>query len=88
MTDFRYYLPIQLRYGDLDPQWHVNNARFLTFLEHSRLSYLRQLGLFEGSNFLEFPLIVADVHIAFLAPIEYHEKICVGMKVRRWAIKA
>lgn len=88
MTEFRYYLPIQLRYGDLDPQWHVNNARFLTFMEHTRLSYLLHLGLFEGSNFLEFPLIVADVHIAFLAPIEYHEKIRVGMKVSRLGNKS
>lgn len=88
MSEFRYYLPIQLRYGDLDPQWHVNNARFLTFMEHTRLSYLLHLGLFEGHNFLEFPLIVADVHIGFLAPIGYDEKIRVGMRISRLGNKS
>ena len=83
MSEFRYYLPIQLRYGDLDAQWHINNARFLTYMEHTRFSYLLHLGLFEGHNFLEFPLIVADVHIAFLAPIEHDEPIRVGMRVSR-----
>lgn len=83
MSEFRYHIPIQLRYGDLDPQWHVNNARFLTFMEHARFTYLLQLGLFEGSNFLEFPLIVADSHIAFLAPIGYDEPIQVGMRISR-----
>ena len=88
MTEFRYYLPIQLRYGDLDPQWHINNARFLTYMEHTRLSYLMHLGLFEGHNFLEFPLIVADVHIAFLAPIQHDEKIRVGMRISRLGNKS
>jgi acyl-CoA thioester hydrolase len=83
MSEFHYYLPLQLRYSDLDPQWHINNARFLTFMEHTRLSYLRHLGLFKGNNFLEFPLIVADVHISFLAPIDYEEPIRVGMRISR-----
>lgn len=88
MTEFHYYLPIQLRYGDLDPQWHINNARFLTYMEHTRLSYLMHLGLFEGHNFLEFPLIVADVHIAFQAPIQHDEKIRVGMRISRLGNKS
>lgn len=88
MAEFHFYLPIQLRYGDLDPQWHVNNARFLTYMEHARLSYLLHLGLFEGHNFLEFPLIVADVHIAFLSPIEHDEKIRVGIRVARLGNKS
>ncbi len=83
MSEFRFYLPLQLRYGDLDPQWHVNNARFLTFMEHVRFTYVHQLGLFKGNNFLDFPLIVADVHISFLAPIEYDEQIRVGMRISR-----
>ncbi len=83
MSEFRFYLPLQLRYGDLDPQWHVNNARFLTFMEHVRFTYVHQLGLFKGNNFLDFPLIVADAHISFLAPIEYDEQIRVGMRVSR-----
>jgi len=83
MSEFRYYLPLQLRYGDLDAQWHINNALFLTYMEHTRFSYLLHLGLFEGHNFLEFPLIVADVHIAFLAPIEHDETVRVGMRVSR-----
>ncbi len=83
MSEFRFYLPLQLRYGDLDPQWHVNNARFLTFMEHVRFTYVHQLGLFKGNNFLDFPLIVADAHISFLAPIEYDEQIRIGMRVSR-----
>jgi len=40
MTDFHYYCPIDVRYGDLDPQGHVNNARFLTYFEQAELATL------------------------------------------------
>ncbi len=83
MIPFRYHYPIQIRYGDLDPQWHVNNARFATFLEQARFSYLIELGLFDGRSFFDIGLIVADVHIAYLAPMTLTQKICVKMGVTR-----
>ena len=83
MKTFHYSVPIDVRYGDLDPQWHVNNARFLTFLEQARLSYLMHLGLFDGQNFLELNLIVADIHIAFLAPIQLRQKVAVYIRCER-----
>ena len=38
MDDFKFHHPIEVRYSDLDPQGHVNNARFLTFFEQARVS--------------------------------------------------
>jgi len=32
MAQFHFYLPLQVRYGDLDPQWHVNNAHTVTYI--------------------------------------------------------
>ncbi|WP_299027146.1 acyl-CoA thioesterase [uncultured Thermanaerothrix sp.] len=85
---FRFYYPIQVRYGDLDPQWHVNNARFLTYLEQARLAYLIQLGLFDGHSFLDLGLIVADIHIAYRAPIALLEELRVGVKTVRLGQKS
>src|SRR6266540_1003357 len=31
MADFHFCHPIEIRYGDLDPQGHVNNAKHLTY---------------------------------------------------------
>ncbi len=85
---FRFYYPIQVRYGDLDPQWHVNNARFLTYLEQARLAYLIHLGLFDGHSFLDLGLIVADIHIAYRAPIALMEELRVGVKTVRLGNKS
>jgi acyl-CoA thioester hydrolase len=83
MADFHFFLPIQVRYNDLDAQWHVNNANFLTYLEQTRTSYLVELGLFDGKSFFDIGLIVADVHIAYLAPIEFGQTIQVALRVAR-----
>ena len=70
MDSFRFKTPIAVRYGDLDPQWHVNNSRFLTFSEQARFAYLMELKLFDGKSYDQLPLIVGDIHCKFMAPID------------------
>jgi acyl-CoA thioester hydrolase len=88
MSGFKFYYPIQVRYGDLDAQWHVNNSKFNTYLEQARYQYLIELGLFDGKSFLDFGLIVADVHVAYRAPIQLAEMIRVGVRVARIGTKS
>jgi acyl-CoA thioester hydrolase len=81
MTDFKFFHPIEVRYGDLDPQGHVNNAKHLTFFEQARVHYLIQLGLFSrDQSFMEIGVVIADIHIAYHAPIHYDDNIKVGVK--------
>ena len=81
MSQFRFYHPIEVRYGDLDPQGHVNNAKHLTYFEQARISYLVELGLFtKDQSFMEIGVILADVHITYLAPIYFGEHIKVGVQ--------
>jgi acyl-CoA thioester hydrolase len=83
MADFKFSIPIQIRYGDLDAQWHVNNSRFLTFMEQARFEYLQHLGLFDAVSFLDLRMIIADVHIAFKAPIVLNQQIAVYTRTAR-----
>jgi acyl-CoA thioester hydrolase len=81
MNNFHFHYPLQVRYGDLDPQWHVNNAHFLVFLEQARFAYLIQAGLFDGKSFFDLGLIVADVHVVYRAPIELTHIVRVACQV-------
>jgi acyl-CoA thioester hydrolase len=83
MADFKFSIPIQIRYGDLDAQWHVNNSRFLTFMEQARFEYLQHLGLFDAVSFLDLRMIIADVHIAYKAPIVLNQQIAVYTRTAR-----
>ncbi len=83
MPDFNFKIPIQVRYADLDAQWHVNNSRFLTFMEQARLEYLQHLGLFDGKTFMDLRMIIADVHVSFKAPITLGQKISVSTRTAK-----
>jgi acyl-CoA thioester hydrolase len=66
----------------------VNNAHFLTILEQARLSYIRQLGLWDGKSFLDLGVIVADIHIAYTAPIELEDEIRVAVRISHIGTKS
>ncbi len=83
MTDFRFYHLIEVRYGDLDPQGHVNNAKFLTYVEQGRVFYLKQLKLWEGGSFLDIGVILADVQLTFRKAIQFGDPIRVGVRISR-----
>lgn len=88
MDEFKFYTKIQVRYADLDAQWHVNNTRFLTYIEQGRFEYYQHLGLFDGKNFLDLRMIIADVHVSYKAPIYLNQKIRVGTRVSRIGTKS
>lgn len=88
MNSFRFHYPIEVRYGDLDPQGHVNNARYLTYMEQARVAYLRHLGLWDGKSFLDIGIILAEVRVTFHSPIYYGQDVQVGVRVTRLGNKS
>ncbi len=88
MPEFRFYHLIEVRYGDLDPQGHVNNAKFLTYLEQARVFYLKQLKLWEGGSFHNMGIILADVQITFRKAIQFGDPLRVGIRISRMGNKS
>lgn len=88
MAAFRFYHPIEVRYGDLDPQGHVNNAKYLTYCEQARIAYIRELGLWGGGSFLDLGVILADAQITFRTPILFGAPVQVGACVTRLGNKS
>jgi acyl-CoA thioester hydrolase len=89
MNDYRFYHPIEVRYGDLDPQGHVNNAKFLTYFEQGRVQYLIELGLFtRDQSFMKIGVIIADIHITYFEPIYFGQNIKVGVRAVKFGRKS
>ncbi|MCS6994439.1 MAG: acyl-CoA thioesterase [Anaerolineales bacterium] len=89
MPAFHFRHPIEVRYADLDPQGHVNNARFLTYFEQARVQYLVHLGLFsQDQSFLEIGIIVAEATVTFKAPLYFGTQAQVGVRVSRLGNKS
>ena len=89
MNGFNFFHPIEVRYGDLDPQGHVNNAKFVTYFESGRVQYVQSLGFFaKGQSFLEIGVILADLQITFLAPILWGTPVQVGVRTTQLGSKS
>lgn len=88
MSEFNFFQPIDVRYGDLDPQGHVNNAVFVTYLEHARVGYIRHLDLWDGKSYLELGFIIAHIEVDFSAPILITDEVRVGVRVSRLGDKS
>jgi acyl-CoA thioester hydrolase len=84
MQSFRFTIPIEVRYGDLDPQGHVNNARHLTYFEQARLQYLIHVGLFgRDQSFLDLGVILAEARVTYRAPIYLGQDVHIGTRTSR-----
>jgi len=84
VADFRFFHPTEVRYGDLDPQGHVNNAVYLTYFEQARIHYLIQLGLFsKDQSFMEVGVIIADIHIIYHSTTHYGDPVKVGVRTTK-----
>jgi acyl-CoA thioester hydrolase len=66
--NYHYHTPMTIRYGDMDTLGHVNNAKYLTYLEQARISFFRDLKLWDG-NVAEVGAIVAKISIDYKLPL-------------------
>lgn len=85
---FHYYHPVEVRYSDLDPQGHLNNARYLTFFEQARINYWAKTGFWDGRSFDDIGIIVANAQVNFLAPVFFGQKLQVGVRIARLGNKS
>jgi acyl-CoA thioester hydrolase len=84
MPDYRFFHPMEVRYGDLDPQGHLNNAKYLTYLEQARVRYWVELGLFtKDQSFADIGVIIADIHIKYQAPVFWGTSVKIGVRTAK-----
>ena len=89
MPEFRFFHPIEVRYGDLDPQGHLNNAKYLTYFEQARIHYFTHLGLFTpGQSFLDVGVIMAEARVTFHAPVQYGMPVKAGVHTSKLGNKS
>ena len=77
-------VPLSVRWRDLDAFNHVNNSKFLSYLEEARLRWMVTLpGEWIDENVAP---VVAAAHINYRRPIEWPNEIAVELFVERLGI--
>ncbi len=79
LEDFRFNVQIEVRFRDCDSMGHVNNAVYLTYLEHARFAYWRQV--LQGRGGAAPQMILARAECDFRAPAGFGDLLEVRMRV-------
>jgi acyl-CoA thioester hydrolase len=76
----------QVRFRDLDPMGHVNNAVFLTYLEQARVAFFSEVGA--ATSLEDMNMIVARVEIDFKAPVRLAQEVEISVRASRFGTKS
>lgn len=79
---FKISTEIKVRYSDLDTLKHVNNARYLSFLEEARIDYIGRVIDFNRKK-LEFGVVVARIEIDYKYPVLLTDELKVYTRCSR-----
>jgi acyl-CoA thioester hydrolase len=71
--------PIDVRFSDLDAMGHVNNAVFISYLEHARFKWWREM--LGAKDFLEEGFLIARVEMDYRKPIVLGDPVRVDLRV-------
>lgn len=76
-SDFKFEVPVQMRWSDVDNYGHVNNATFVTYMETARIHYLLNVARWDWQK---FGMVVVNLNVDYVRPMEMHDKTVVAVK--------
>ena len=84
---YQHHRSIEIRFGDLDALGHVNNAKYLTYMEMARISYWRDVcGWNRDTGSLG--MIMASAHLDFKQPLLFNDELTIYTRVSRLGNKS
>ena len=84
---FKHSITFPVRFMDLDALNHVNNARYLNYLEEARIKYSKDI-LDTYHSIEDLKVLVARVEIDYLFPIEFGSDVKVYTRVAKVGTKS
>jgi len=81
--EFRQFIPMSVRWGDMDALGHVNNVQYFRYGESARIAYFDPLGQDDPKFWKEYGIILASMSCDFLAQVHYPAELEIGSRVTR-----
>ena len=82
LEDFPYRLTDNVRFADLDPNGHVNNAVYATYFETGRVTLMKDQSYWQLPNGLTWIMVRLDIH--FRAELHWPGTIEMGLGVAKF----
>lgn len=79
-ADFRCWVKVAVRWGDMDAIGHVNNTAYFAYCESARIEYFDQIGLGRFTEATEGPAL-AHAALNFRQQVRHPAVVEVGVRV-------
>ena len=80
---FPHWTTQTIRFRDLDPLNHVNNAIFNTYYEEARISFILVVPELAGQMTNGYSFVLANISISYLKPVTYPAQLLIGSGVKK-----
>lgn len=79
-ASYRHWVDDVIRFCDQDPGGHVNNVAFAAYVEHGRVTFMRDSGVQRSA---ESRFVVAHIDIDYLAEAHFPGRLRIGTRLER-----
>ncbi len=79
MNNYPFAVPLDVRFRDLDPMGHVNNAVYASYFENGRVAFFKRHFGVGGAR--DFPFILARLEIDYRRPVLMSDDLVLGIRV-------
>lgn len=80
---FPHWFTQKVRFRDLDPLNHVNNAIFNTYYEEARIGFIQIVPELAGQMKNGYSFVLAKISISYLKPVTYPGQLIIGSGVKK-----
>lgn len=88
MSPFKYKMPLQIRFNDIDMLGHVNSAVHFTYFELARVSYFNELDKELKIDWATMSFVVAKMEMEYKQQIMMEDKLHISVWVSRIGTKS
>ena len=85
LKDFATVIHIELEWGDMDALQHVNNIEYFKYFQNARIAYFEGIDKTGVLGETRISSILASTQCKYIFPLDYPDKISVGVRVNRMA---
>lgn len=72
-----------VRFRDLDPLNHVNNAIYSTMFEDARIHFIRKLPAFQSTFEEQTGFVLVNLNIDFISQLQYPAQALIGTGIKK-----
>lgn len=80
---YAFWLPVTVRWADMDSLGHVNNAKYFTYLESARTAFFDTVDLWRFREHPRQGIAVVQAACNFRQQVRYPAELEVGLRVTR-----